>query len=114
MPKAVLAEQCGMELGNLSPALTDMRRTGWIEYRHTGGRLYEWRRRIVWAEPQPDIVNRTKNPRGQNVTHHTEPTITEHLEQARYHIEKAMEAVADIEAVQQALAKIRRDTRELF
>lgn len=100
--------------GNISPTLTDMRRTGWIEYRHAGGRLYEWRRRVVWGEPMPDIVNRTHNSRGKNVVAQSEPTATEHLEQARWHIGKAMEAVEYIERVQTALAKVRPSVREIF
>lgn len=93
--------------GNISPTLTDMRRTGWIECQHIGNRQYEWRRRVVWAEPQPDVVNRSKRDNGAKLVPYSEPTVREHLEHARHHISKAWELVGDIEAAQEALMKVR-------
>jgi len=104
IPKKVVADLIGLNVDALSATLTNVRRTGWIEYRHMGNRVYEWRKRTQWAEPQDDIVNRsTKAQRLAQAPR--EPDVGEHLEHARYHLNKAMEMMEKFQAIEDALKK---------
>ena len=113
IPRNVLAKICDLSVTTISSNCTHLRRTGWVEYREgPGARELQWRRRAQWATPQPDLISRGPNA-VKTMAAYTEPTVAEHLEHARHHINKAMEAVGDIAAAQEALANIRM-TRERF
>lgn len=112
MGREMIAHFTDIKESGISSIISSLRATGWVESRRVGPREWEHRRRAEWGEPQPKIVNRGKHRKKEAPV--VEPTVAEHLELARYHINQAMENVADIEAAQDALAKIRRSTRELF
>ena len=95
-----IAELSALHISQVSPLLTKLRRSGWIEYNPQTGRPDRaWRRRNTWAPPQDDLAHRRKL--GERVPQ--DKGAEWHLEQAQYHLMKAREGVAQVAAIQRAV-----------
>jgi hypothetical protein len=106
----------------LSCILTELRRSGWIEYKrgpgrgpHGSGRRPKlWRRREKWDDPQPDIVQRRKGKKVASVpvpdpsdrddilSHLT--AAAQYSAKASEHINAAMRQADDIASLQELIA----------
>lgn len=98
IPPKVLSHLTGIQHSSISGVLTLLRKTGWVEYKNMGGREFAYRRRAQWGPPQENIVNRTS--RAPSNQPEPAPTIEQHLEQARFHISRAMEQCEEVSAIQ--------------
>ena len=88
-----IAERANCKRKSVSPAMTLLRRTGWVESSGRRGEL-KWKRRAEYAEPQPDFNQR----RGSSVQHH--------LKQAQKHIGLAIEKAGKLDVIDRALRNV--------
>ena len=98
MSVETIADRTEKTVKGISPYLTHLRRTGWIEYKGTKGHRL-WKRRVQWAEPQADFYSKRKP---SNARHDAEW----HLTQAAHHINEALKQVETIRQIQKLAAKL--------
>ncbi len=93
MSEEMIAEKANIKRKSVSPAMTLLRRTGWVESEGRRGEL-KWKRRTVHGEPQPDFNQR----RDTSVRHH--------LKQAQKHINAAIEKAGKLDVIDRALRNV--------
>lgn len=99
MTEETIAEKANIKRKSVSPAMTSLRRTGWVDASGLRGEL-KWRRRAEHAEPQPDFHQRRDN------------TVMHHLKQAEKHIAIAQEKAAKLSVLDKAFRAV--DLSEYF
>lgn len=99
MTEETIAEKANIKRKSVSPAMTLLRRTGWVEATGLRGDL-KWRRRAEYAEPQPDFHKRG------------ESSVMHHLKQAEKHIKIAQEKAAKLNVLDKAFRAV--DLSEYF
>ena len=93
MTEETIAEKANIKRKSVSPAMTLLRRTGWVEASGLRGEL-KWRRRVEYAEPQADFAKRRDN------------TVIHHLKQAEKHIGLAIEKAGKLDVIDRALRNV--------
>lgn len=93
MGEETIAEKANIKRKSVSPVMTLLRRTGWVEASGRRGEL-KWKRRIEYATPQPDFQQR----RDTSVIHH--------LKQAQKHIGFAIEKAGKLDVIDRALRNV--------
>lgn len=93
MGEEIIAEKANIKRKSVSPAMTLLRRTGWVESTGRRGEL-KWKRRIEHGEPQPDFNQR----RDTSVMHH--------LKQAQKHIGFAITKAGKLDVIDRALRNV--------
>ena len=99
MSEETIAEKANIKRKSVSPAMTLLRRTGWVEASGRRGEL-KWKRRTVHGEPQPDFQQRREH------------TVVHHLKQAEKHIRIAQEKAAKLNVLDRAFRNV--DLAEYF
>lgn len=99
MTEETIAEKANIKRKSVSPAMTLLRRTGWVEASGLRGEL-KWRRRAEHGEPQPDFAKRS------------ESSVIHHLKQAEKHIKIAQEKAAKLSVLDRAFRNV--DLTEYF
>jgi DNA-binding transcriptional regulator GbsR (MarR family) len=94
-----IAERSGITPKSIGPAMTHLRRSGWVESKGPRGHRL-WKRRREWAEPQPDFAHRKAN--GKAERHDAEY----HLAEAAKHINEALKQVSLLRELQAIAAKL--------
>jgi transcription initiation factor IIE alpha subunit len=93
MTEETIAEKANIKRKSVSPAMTLLRRTGWVEATGLRGDL-KWLRRAEYADPQPDFAKRRDN------------TVIHHLKQAEKHIGLAIEKASKLDVIDRALRNV--------
>ncbi len=93
MTEETISEKASIKRKSVSPAMTLLRRTGWVEASGHRGDL-RWKRRAEWAEPQPDFQQRR------------DTTVMHHLKEAAKHIALAQEKAAKLVVIDRALRNV--------
>jgi transcription initiation factor IIE alpha subunit len=93
MGEETIAEKANIKRKSVSPVMTLLRRTGWVEATGKRGEL-KWKRRTQYSEPQPDFQKR----RDTSVIHH--------LKQAQNHIGFAIEKAGKLDVIDRALRNV--------
>ncbi len=99
MTEETIAEKANIKRKSVSPAMTLLRRTGWVEASGIRGEL-KWKRRAEYAEPQPDFQQRRDH------------TVVYHLREAEKHIKIAQEKAAKMNVLEKAFRNV--DLAEYF
>ena len=93
MGEETIAEKPNIKLKSVSPVMTLLRRTGWVEASGRRGEL-KWKRRIEYGEPQPDFQKRRDS------------TVVYHLKEAERHIKIAQEKAAKMNVLEKAFRNV--------
>ena len=99
MSEETIAEKANIKRKSVSPAMTLLRRTGWVEASGRRGEL-QWKRRTEQGEPQPDFQKRRDS------------TVVYHLKEAERHIKIAQEKAAKLNVLEKAFRNV--DLAEYF
>ena len=100
MTEQTIAEKANIKVKSVSPAMTLLRRTGWVESNGKRGDL-RWTRRAEYAEPQPDFYQRQR-----------ESTLQHHIKEARRHLKIIEEKAGKLAALEKAFKNV--DLAEYF
>jgi len=99
MSEETIAEKANIKRKSVSPAMTILRRTGWVEASGRRGEL-RWKRRTAHGEPQPDFQKRRDS------------TVVYHLKEAERHIKIAQEKAVKMNVLEKAFRNV--DLAEYF
>ena len=99
MGEETIAEKANIKLKSVSPVMTLLRRTGWVEAHGRRGEL-KWKRRTEYGEPQPDFQKRRDS------------TVVYHLKEAERHIKIAQKKAAKMNVLERAFKNV--DLAEYF
>ena len=93
MGEETIAEKANIKLKSVSPVMTLLRRTGWVEAHGRRGEL-KWKRRTEYGEPQPDFQKRRDS------------TVVYHLKEAAKHIKLAQGKAAKMNVLEKAFRNV--------
>ena len=100
MSVPTIIEKTGIHEKSISPCMTQLRRSGWVEYKGSRGHRL-WIRREAWAEPQGDLAKRghkkKKSKRGD---------VHFHLVQSAFHLNEALRQIGYVDDIQKAVAQL--------